>query len=78
MPEPKIPQKSPCVLKEENDPAYWCSCGQSSNQPYCDGSHSGTDFQPMEVKGKKGEQLAYCCCKHSNNKPFCDGSHSKL
>lgn len=78
MEKPVIAQKSPYVL--ENDPGnfFWCSCGKSSKQPYCDGSHKGSEFRPLKAtlaeKGKK----AWCGCKNTSTPPFCDGSHSKL
>jgi CDGSH-type Zn-finger protein len=78
MTEPKIPQKAPYVIKEQPREVFWCACGQSNNQPYCDGSHQGTEFQPMAVKVEKEGVKAWCGCKHSGNKPYSDGTHSKL
>lgn len=78
MSEPKIAQKAPYVIKEQPGKIYWCSCGDSKKQPYCDGSHQGTSFQPMEVTIEKEEEIAWCGCKRSANKPYCDGAHSKL
>ena len=57
---------------------WWCACGQSSNQPFCDGSHKGTEFTPVETKIDAARKVAWCGCKHSANQPFCDGSHAKL
>lgn len=77
--EPKIAQKSPYIIElEEGKDYYWCACGQSANQPFCDGSHKGTEFNPIQFKATRTSKAALCGCKHSNNKPFCDGSHTKL
>ncbi len=57
---------------------YWCSCGRSANQPFCDGSHKGTDFVPLEFVAEKDETKYFCACKQTNNPPFCDGAHTKL
>lgn len=78
MSEKKIPQKSPYVIEVEPGRYAWCACGSSQNQPYCDGSHKGSDFTPvMEVVEEK-KTVAWCGCKHSGNTPFCDGSHKSL
>lgn len=77
--DPKIAQKSPYIIElEEGKDYYWCACGQSANQPFCDGSHKGTEFNPIQFKATRTGKAALCGCKHSNNKPFCDGSHMKL
>lgn len=79
MSEPNIAQKAPYAVKVEAGKAYWwCACGQSKNQPFCDGSHKGSDFTPMEFKATKDETVWMCGCKHSANKPLCDGTHKKL
>ncbi len=58
---------------------YWCACGRSAKQPFCDGSHQGTDFSPIEFKaGARDEELLFCGCKHTRNAPFCDGAHTNL
>jgi CDGSH-type Zn-finger protein len=56
---------------------WWCACGRSKSQPFCDGSHKATHFTPLEFKAEKSEDVWFCACKRSNNKPFCDGSHKK-
>lgn len=54
---------------------YWCACGQSKNQPFCDGSHKGTEFTPMKFSATESKTVYFCGCKASGNKPLCDGSH---
>lgn len=77
--EPKIAQKAPyAVGLEKGKEYYWCACGQSKNQPFCDGSHSGTDFKPLSFKAKETSTAYLCGCKHSKNPPFCDGEHKNL
>ena len=78
MAEPKIAQRAPFVLKEAAGTRYFCTCGQSKGQPFCDGSHKGTGFAPQKVTIDEKKTVALCNCKHSANKPFCDGAHSKL
>ena len=56
---------------------YWCSCGKSSKQPFCDGSHKGTEFNPVAYKAEETKKMFFCACKQTNNSPFCDGSHNK-
>jgi CDGSH-type Zn-finger protein len=75
---PKIAKKAPAVLELEPGTYYWCACGQSKDQPFCDGSHAGTEFTPMELKIESKRKAALCQCKHTSNSPFCDGTHSKL
>jgi len=57
---------------------FWCSCGRSKRQPFCDGSHAGTDFAPVAFKAERDEEVIFCGCKHTRSPPFCDGSHSNL
>ncbi len=78
MTEPLSPQNKPySVTVEEGSTYYWCACGQSKNQPYCDGSHQGTDFQPVAFTAEKTGMVYLCGCKKTGNQPFCDGSHAK-
>ena len=64
---------------EKGQTVYWCSCGLSENQPFCDGSHNSVEgFSPIEVHIKETKKYGFCGCKYSENKPFCDGSHRKL
>ena len=78
MKEPKIAQKSPIVMEMKPGKYFWCSCGLSQKQPFCDGSHKGTDFTPLPVEITEEKKVAWCACKHTKNPPYCDGSHSKL
>ena len=56
----------------------WCACGKSSNQPWCNGSHKGSNFTPKIFKVEENKKAAVCMCKMTSNPPFCDGSHAKL
>lgn len=79
MEKPVIAQKSPIpvqVKKEET--YYWCACGRSAKQPFCDGSHKGTSFAPLPFTAQKDETVYLCGCKHTKNPPFCDGTHKTL
>jgi CDGSH-type Zn-finger protein/quercetin dioxygenase-like cupin family protein len=57
---------------------FWCACGRSKQQPFCDGSHAGTGFTPVAFKAERDEEVIFCGCKHTRSPPFCDGSHSNL
>lgn len=59
----------------EGNAYYWCSCGQSANQPFCDGSHKGTAFTPVKLVAEETKTVWLCGCKKTANSPFCDGSH---
>jgi CDGSH-type Zn-finger protein len=76
--EPTIAQRSPFVQKVEPGTYWWCACGQSKGQPFCDGSHKGTGFGPQKVEIAEARTVAWCGCKHTKNGAFCDGSHSRL
>ena len=76
---PKIAQKAPYPVEVEAGKSYfWCSCGQSANQPFCDGSHKGTDFTPVKHTAEKDGKAFFCGCKHSAKGCMCDGSHARL
>lgn len=79
MSEPEIAQKAPYAVEvEEGKTYFWCVCGKSSKQPFCDGSHKGGDFTPMKYKAEKSGKLYFCGCKRTGNQPLCDGSHNAL
>ena len=78
MTEPQIVQKKPFVTDEKPGKRAWCACGLSQNQPYCDGSHKTTEFQPIIVEIEEAKKVSWCGCRHSKNKPYCDGSHEDL
>ena len=78
MSKPKIAQKAPYVENMEPGKYAWCSCGMSTKQPYCDGSHKGTEFVPQLIEVTESKMVAWCGCKSSKNGCFCDGTHSKL
>ena len=79
MSEATIAQKAPYeeVLKAGKKYA-WCRCGLSSKQPFCDGSHSTTDFEPLIFTAEKAGANWLCGCKQTAGEPFCDGTHGKL
>lgn len=56
---------------------WWCACGKSNNQPFCDGSHKGSGFSPVQYTATESKTAWFCVCKKTGNRPFCDGSHSK-
>ena len=79
MAEPNIAQKEPYVVEVEAGKKYfWCACGLSSKQPFCDGTHKETGFEPVAWQAEANGKKFFCGCKQSGNKPFCDGSHKNL
>lgn len=78
MSEPLSPQNSPYATEVvEGKTYYWCSCGRSQNQPFCDGSHQGTEFEPVAYTAEKTGTVYLCGCKKTGNQPLCDGTHNK-
>lgn len=78
MTDPVIAAKAPALIELEPGTYYWCACGRSANQPFCDGSHQGTEFVPMEFAVQEKKKVALCRCKRTAKAPFCDGSHRNL
>ena len=60
---------------EEGKSYFWCSCGKSAKQPFCDGSHAGTDFVPLKFDATESKKVFFCGCKVTGNQPLCDGAH---
>jgi CDGSH-type Zn-finger protein len=77
--EPTIAQKTPIPVElQAGKTIYWCACGRSANQPYCDGSHTGSAFAPKPYTPTASGTAYLCACKQSKNAPLCDGSHKSL
>ena len=66
------------ITLNKGEEYYFCTCGQSNNQPFCDGSHAGTNFTPTAFIAEQGGEAHLCMCKHSANKPYCDGTHQQF
>ena len=78
MTEAIVAQNAPYPVEVEAGKSYfWCACGKSSKQPFCDGSHKGSEFNPVAYKAEATKKMFFCACKQTNNPPFCDGSHNK-
>jgi len=76
---PVVAKKGPYVVELEAGKDYfWCSCGRSKSQPFCDGSHKGTNFEPLKFSVDETKKAGICGCKHTKRAPFCDREHSKL
>lgn len=76
---PHIAQKAPYATPVEAGKSYfWCACGQSKNQPFCDGSHKGSAFTPVKFEANETKSVYFCGCKQSAKAPMCDGSHKTL
>lgn len=76
---PEIAQKAPFAVEVEAGQRYfWCACGKSASQPFCDGTHKGSEFSPVAYKAETSGTVYFCGCKNSKNKPLCDGTHQNL
>lgn len=76
---PIIAQKAPYAVEVTAGKSYfWCTCGRSAKQPFCDGSHKDTDFTPMKWEAEADKKVFFCGCKATGKGPLCDGSHSRL
>jgi len=79
MAKPVMAQKSPYAVDVEAGRKYfWCACGLSRKQPFCDGSHKGTGLNPISYEAAASETKYFCGCKHTHKQPFCDGTHNAL
>ncbi|MDX8407790.1 MAG: CDGSH iron-sulfur domain-containing protein [Mariprofundaceae bacterium] len=78
MSKATIAAKAPAVIELEAGTYYWCACGRSKKQPFCDGSHKGSSFEPQAFEISEKKTVALCQCKQTKNPPFCDGSHADL
>ena len=76
---PHIATKAPAKVTLEEGKDYWyCTCGLSANQPFCDGSHAGTGLSPLAFEAKESKTVYFCGCKATGKSPRCDGSHRNL
>ncbi len=78
MSEPVCAQKSPYAVALDPGDYWWCACGRSQKQPYCDGSHKGTGLEPKKFVVTQLDKKWLCGCKQSKSAPFCDGTHKSL
>ena len=79
MSDPVIAGRAPLPVDVEAGKSYfWCACGQSKNQPFCDGSHAGTDFAPLKWEAQETKRVFFCACKKTSGQPLCDGTHNSL
>ncbi len=78
MSEPVRASDTPYAIDvEEGKNYFWCACGKSKEQPFCDGAHSGTGIAPVRYKATESKKVFFCGCKVTEGQPFCDGSHKK-
>lgn len=78
MEKPIVYAKTPQMVDLEPGKYFWCACGRSKKQPWCDGSHSGTGITPEMLEVTEPKKAAICNCKATKSSPFCDGSHGKI
>ena len=79
MSERAIGGRAPLPIEVKTGEEYWwCACGRSKEQPFCDGSHEGTGFEPMQYIAMETRRVFFCTCKRTSNMPLCDGSHKEL
>lgn len=79
MTEALIAAKAPLPVDVESGKTYWwCACGRSARQPFCDGAHQGTGITPTQYVATESQRVWFCACKQSAAAPLCDGSHKRL
>jgi CDGSH-type Zn-finger protein len=79
MTEPTVGGTAPIAIDVQAGRSYfWCSCGKSKRQPFCDGAHKGSEFTPTEYKATETTKVWFCACKRSAKGVLCDGSHKAL
>ena len=79
MGEPVVSSRTPYAVQVQEGARYWwCACGRSKNQPFCDGSHKTTEFTPVEFVAPRTERVWFCGCKRSAGRPLCDGTHKTI
>ena len=79
MGDPVVAKKGPFAVEvEEGKHYWWCACGRSKDQPWCDGSHLGTGLEPLQYVAEKTGRVFLCGCKHTKTPPMCDGAHQTL
>jgi CDGSH iron-sulfur domain-containing protein 3 len=76
--QPMICDRKPLVQEVEAGVYWWCSCGRSAHQPFCDGTHKGTGLRPVKFEALEKKTAAWCQCKHTGKPPLCDGTHKSL
>jgi len=79
MAEAMVAQKGPFPVDVvEGKTYFWCACGRSNRQPFCDGSHKVTTFSPVQFRADATKTVYFCGCKHTGSQPMCDGTHNSL
>ncbi len=79
MNEPRRASETPYAVDVEAGKSYfWCACGESKKQPFCDGSHKGGGFSPVKYEAKESKKVFFCGCKRTAHQPLCDGSHKNI